>query len=95
MIDADTIAALCDEVRVLRQVLDEIREELSWANNNANGLSESAKATSACGRITSMSADPAARDFQVNSVDDATICKLRKEAAQDVSRRASTQTSLF
>ena len=32
------IALLRDELRVFRQVLDEIREELSWANNNAPEL---------------------------------------------------------
>ncbi len=32
---AAAVDALRDEVRVLRQVLDEIREALQWQNNNA------------------------------------------------------------
>lgn len=31
----NAVDALRDEVRVLRQVLDEIREALQWQNNNA------------------------------------------------------------
>ena len=32
------IESLREELQVTRQVLDEIREELSWANNNTNDL---------------------------------------------------------
>ena len=95
MIDADVIATLGEEIRILRQVLDEIREELSWANNNAQDLPNATGATSAYRRITSMSADPTARDFQVNSVDAATVSRLREEATQEAPPRASTQASLF
>ena len=95
MINAEVIAALGEEIRILRQVLDEIREELSWANNNAQDFPDFIGATSAYCRITSMSADPTARDFQVNTVDAATVSKLREEAAQEASPRASTQASLF
>ncbi len=95
MIDAEVVAALGEEIRILRQVLDEIREELSWANNNAEDLPNFTGATSAYRRITSMSADPTARDFQVNTADAATLCKLREEAAQEASPRTSTQASLF
>ena len=95
MIDAEVIASLGEEIRILRQVLDEIREELSWANNNAQDLPDFAGATSACRRITSMSVDPTARDFQVNSVDAATVSQLREETTQEASPRASTQASLF
>ena len=95
MIDAEVVAALSEEIRILRQVLDEIREELSWANNNAQDLPDFTGATSAYRRITSMSADPTARDFQVNSVDAATVSQLREEAVQVASPRASTQASLF
>ena len=95
MIDAEVIAALGEEIRILRQVLDEIREELSWANNNAQDLPDFTGATSAYRRITSMSVDPTARDFQVNSVDAATVSQLREEATQEASPGAPTQASLF
>ena len=95
MIDAEVIASLGEEIRILRQVLDEIREELSWAINNAQDLPDSIGAMSAYRRIASMSADPTARDFQVNTVDVATVSKLREEATQEASPRASTQASLF
>ena len=95
MIDAEVVAALGEEIRILRQVLDEIREELSWANNNAQDLPTFTGATSAYRRITSMSAEPTARDFQVNTVDAATVSQLREEATNEASTRASTQTSLF
>ncbi len=95
MIDAEVIAALGEETRILRQVLDEIREELSWANNNAQDLPDFTGATAAYRRITSMSADPTARNFQVNSVDAATVSQLREKAVQVASPRASTQASLF
>ncbi len=95
MIDAEVVAALGEEIRILRQVLDEIREELSWANNNAQDLPNSIGAMSAYRRITSMSADPTARDFQVNSVDAATVSQLREEATQEAPPRASKQASLF
>ena len=95
MLQADDLDSLRDEVRLLRQVLDEIREELSWANNNAPDLPHSTGALSAYDRITSMSADPAARDFQVNAVDPATVAMLREQAVEEASSRASTQRSLF
>jgi len=71
------IAALRDEVTLLRQVIDELREELSWANNNAHELPPQLNPV----RITSMSLDPTARDFQVNTVDEETIARLRDEHA--------------
>ena len=60
---SDAIIGLRDEIKILRQVLDEVREELSWANNNAHDLLSQADARNASHRITSMPLDPTARDF--------------------------------
>ena len=96
MIDAEVVSALGDEIRLLRQVLDEIREELSWANNNAQDLPDFTGATSAYRRITSMSADPTAADFRVNAVDEETISQLRQEvAAEQQPGAGNSQPSLF
>ncbi len=54
---ADALDRLRDELKVLRDVLDEIRSEFEWANRNrSDSLVEMA-----C-RITSMSLDAAASD---------------------------------
>ena len=90
------IASLRDEIRLLRQVLDEVRAELSWVNNNAHDLPPSAGAMAAFRRITSMSLDPTARDFQVNTVDEETIARLRDEHASATTIPSeSSQRSLF
>lgn len=60
---SDAIIGLRDEIKILRQVLDEVREELSWANNNAPDLLSQADARNAMHRITSLPLDPTARDF--------------------------------
>ncbi len=92
---SDDIASLCDEVRLLRQVVDEIREELSWANNNANELPPGAGAIAAIRRVTSMSLDLAARDFQVG-IDDETLGRPCDEHANaTTSNTDSSQRSLF
>ena len=93
---SDDIASLSAEIRLLRQVLDEVRDELSWANNNAHDLPPGAGAMAAFTRITSMSLDPTARDFQVNTVDEETIARHRNEhAGATTSPRESSQQSLF
>ena len=90
------IASLCDEIRLLREVFDEVRGELSWANNNAHDLPPGAGAMAAFRRITSMSLDPTARDFQVNTVDEETIARLRDEHASATTIPSeSSQRSLF
>ena len=95
-LSSDDIASLGDEIRLLRKVLDEVRDELSWANNNAHDLPLGAGAMAAFKRITSMSLDPTARDFQVNTVDEETIARLREEhASATPGRTESSQRSLF
>jgi len=76
--------------------MDELREELSWANNNATDLPPGAGAMAAFRRITSMSLDPTARDFQVNTVDEETIARFRNEhASVTTDPTESSQRSLF
>ena len=92
---SDDIASLRDEIRLLREILGEVGAELSWANNNAHDLPPGAGAM-AFTRITSMSLDPTARDFQVNTVDEETIARLRDEHAITTTTPAgSSQRSLF
>jgi hypothetical protein len=93
---SDDIASLRDEIRLLREILDEVGAELSWANNNAHDLPPGAGAMAAFTRITSMSLDPTARDFQVNTVDEETIARLRDEhAITTTTPTGSSQRSLF
>lgn len=92
---SNEVSTLREQVALLRQVLDEILVELTWANDNARDLPTSSGAISAVRRITSMAIDPAARDFQVNSVPDAVVEQLRDEACSVVSTKAGTQSKLF
>ena len=73
----DAVQLLTEEVRVLRQVVDELRSEVQWSNQNPvnqRGFLDGC-------RIHSCSLDPTSPDFTVNSVDDATVEKLRAELA--------------
>lgn len=56
----DAVQALADEVRVLRQALDEFREEVQYAVRN---LIETPGALQHARPLTSMPIDPAAPDF--------------------------------
>ena len=75
------VQMLVEEVKVLRQVVDELREEVQWGNHNlrVNDPLPSLR------RIRSCSLDPTSSDFTVNSVDDATVEHLRAELAADQS----------
>lgn len=57
---ADSLDRLREELAVVRQVLDEIREELEWANRN-RGEPDSTPMMPR--RITSMPLDPCAPDW--------------------------------
>ena len=92
---ADEVSALREQVALLRQVLDEVLVELTWANDNSRELPADTGAISAARRLTSMSLNPNARDFQVNSVPESTVVELRKEASQKGALQANTQSTLF
>jgi len=64
------IEALTEHLQVVEDVLDEIRTELQWHNNNVRDQ---------IFQLTSMSRDPAAKDFKVNAVAAETIQRLQKE----------------
>lgn len=63
------IEALTEEVRTLREALDEFREDYQWAVRNHDRPIH----------ITSMSADPCADDFKVNAVPRDKIEELRRQ----------------
>ena len=72
---ADAVQMLAEELKVLRLVVDELREELQWANQNYHDDSP----WLAGPRIQSCSLDPTCSDFAVNTVDEATVEQLRSE----------------
>jgi hypothetical protein len=61
------VARLAEELRTLRDAIDEIREELQWANRNADDLPGHPLHSF---RLRSMPTDPAAPDWaeRVNAV---------------------------
>ena len=71
----DAVSLLAEELKVLRIVIDELREEVQWRNQNHD--TESSFLT---GRpIHSCSLDPTSRDFAVNSVPPEAVERLRAE----------------
>ena len=92
---ADEVASLKEQVELLRQVLDEVLVELTWANDNARDLPAGTGAISAVRRLTSMSLDPTARDFQINSVPESTVSELRQAASKEAAGRGRNQSTLF
>ena len=71
----DAVSLLTEELKILRIVIDELREEVQWENQNRD--TESSRLTSR--RIHSCSLDPTSRDFAVNSVSQETVEILRAE----------------
>ena len=92
---SDEVSALREQVALLRQVLDEVLVELTWANDNARDLPAGTGAISAVRRITSMSLDSTARDLQINSVPESTVDELRQAASKEAAGSAATQSTLF
>jgi len=92
---ADEVVALREQVALLRQVLDEVLVELTWANDNARDLPAGTGAISAVRRITSMSLNPTARDCQINSVPESTVDELREAASQEAQPAPGSQSTLF
>ena len=86
----DAVSLLAEELKVLRFVIDELREEVQWKNQNLdvdahrlNGL-----------RIQSCSLDPTSHDFEVNTVDHKTIESLRAKLAPNPAKPGA-QGELF
>jgi hypothetical protein len=80
-----TIRELSQEVRVLREAVDELREELQWSNRNP--LPHNPPSSRFV--LTSMPLDPAAEDWEINRL---TANDLPEEHSQNAPR---SQTSLF
>jgi hypothetical protein len=71
----EAVTLLTEELKVLRIVIDELREELQWKNQNRDTDSSLLS-----GRpIHSCSLDPTSRDFAVNSVPQEAVERLRTE----------------
>ena len=75
----DIVQTLADELKVLRIAVDELREELQWANHNVPADDRGDHRWLHGRRIRSFAVDPASRDFAVNSVDYKTVEQLRSE----------------
>ena len=75
---AHVVSQLTEEVKVLRMVIDELREEVQWNNQNARRDPRA----HAGRRIQSCSIDPTDPHFEVNSVDLATVERLRSDLIQ-------------
>jgi hypothetical protein len=86
----DAIELLTEELKVLRIVVDELREEVQWNNQHPQLESDNFAGR----RIVSCSLDPTRRDFQVNSVPTETVESLRAEVATSTSR-VGKQGELF
>jgi hypothetical protein len=84
------IDLLTEELKVLRMVIDELRDEVQWHNQNPRTNSDCSTGL----RIRSLSLDPTRRDFQVNSVEPETVNRLRAELTS-VDSKSSKQRELF
>jgi|GEM_PF-4422909 len=88
---SEVVSQLTGELQVLVNALDELREEVQWANRNS---ADPALSQGPSFRLTSLPLDPCARDWQVNRVDEATVKKLRKEL-RSASKHGGSQSRLF
>lgn len=74
---ADVVQSLAEELKVLRIAVDELREELQWANHNVHRDEGNDEHFRGSRRIHSVSLDPTSADFAVNSVSEETVEQLR------------------
>ena len=77
----DIVQMLAEELKVLRIAVDELREELQWANHNVHRVDGNDERWLGSRRIHSFSLDPTSSDFAVNSVSPGTVEQLRSELA--------------
>ena len=81
----DVVQTLAEELKVLRIAVDELHEELQWANRNVHRDDGNEDRPLGGRRIHSFSLDPTSPDFAVNTVDDVTVKKLRSELTRTMS----------
>ena len=87
---AEAIHELTAQVQVLRNAVDELREEFQWSNHNTNS-----ERTCIRNRIIrSCSLAPTSPDFTVNTVSEETVEKLRSELTP-IRSCSSQQGELF
>ncbi len=86
------IGQLTERIHVLQQAVDDVQQELHWANNNAQRRMGFGPQR----RITSVPLDPAARQCSapVNAVDTDTI-KQRRSDVTTASSPSTSQSRLF
>jgi len=95
---AESVDRLTAELRVVRDVLDDLRIELQYLVRNP-GVYRVAEPTERL-RVTSLPLDPAAEDFEqrVNAVPTETVAELRTAAETNQEKRqrpATGQRGLF
>ena len=86
----DAISLLTEELKILRIVIDELRTEVQWNNQNSPAAAQFLSAR----RIQSCSLDPTSRNFEVNTVDQETIESLRAELTP-IRAKPGSQGELF
>lgn len=88
---SEVVSQLAGELQILVNALDELREEVQWANRNSADpvLSQGPRF-----RLTSLPLDPGTKDWQLNRVDEATIKKLRTELPS-AGKPGASQSRLF
>ena len=84
------IQSLTDEVTFLRELIDELRTEIWWANHNSEGESPSCYVR----RNDRCSLDPTNPDFTVYSLDRATMNRPRAELDSET-QSVNKQQELF
>jgi hypothetical protein len=82
----DALRELRDEIHVLRIALDELREEVQWANRNGDRSGQRLPRPFV---LTSMPLDPTAENWEINRVKPGDLPEASKSHA------AVTQSSLF
>jgi hypothetical protein len=73
------VETLTDELRVLRQAVDDLTSEVQFANNNSDGAHNAPAHFGPPFRLHSMSKDAAASDWTINAVDESTVDRLRSQ----------------
>ena len=76
---ADVVQSLAEELKVLRIAVDELCEELQWANHNVHRDDGNDEQWLGSRRIHSFSLDATSPDFAVNTVSEEAVEQLRSE----------------
>ncbi len=91
---ADVVQSLAEEGKVLRNAIDELREELQWANDNVYCGNNGGDPSLGSRRIHSFSLDPTKAEFAVNTVGQGEVDTLHSELVSPESP-STQQKELF